>query len=341
MPADAPPLPFRAFELLDDDVTPAMRANLERVYLDSLRTEHTRSAYRQALRALADWRESQAPTDHFSAQLVDSYIASLSAEYETARTAGKKSRVSAATINQRLAAFRHLARSAERADILSARQCASVLAIRGLKVSGTRTLTWLTQDETQKLLSLPDKTTLRGSRDHAILAVLFQCGLRRSEVTSLTVEHLVQEEDRCLIKNLEGKHRHTRDVTVPRFTERAIDEWMSRSGIVEGKLFRAVNKNSRVWGVGLTPEAVLQIVRSYSKDCEFDGQSKYSRRGVASKGITPHDARRTFAQLCRKKDGNLEEIRDLLGHKSISTTEKYLGKVRHIRHAVNDRLDFE
>jgi integrase len=51
-----------------------------------------------------------------------------------------------------------------------------------------------------------------------------------------------------------------------------------------------------------------------------------------------HDLRRTCAKLCRKNGGGLEQIKFLLGHSSIQTTERYLGSEQEIEIAVNDSL---
>jgi integrase len=54
--------------------------------------------------------------------------------------------------------------------------------------------------------------------------------------------------------------------------------------------------------------------------------------------IGAHDLRRTCAKLCRKSGGDLEQIKFLLGHSSIQTTERYLGSEQEIVVAVNDNL---
>jgi integrase len=55
-------------------------------------------------------------------------------------------------------------------------------------------------------------------------------------------------------------------------------------------------------------------------------------------GLAPHDLRRTCAKLCRKAGGDLEQIKFLLGHSSIQTTERYLGSEQDIAIAVNDSI---
>jgi integrase len=55
----------------------------------------------------------------------------------------------------------------------------------------------------------------------------------------------------------------------------------------------------------------------------------------------PQDLRRTCARLCHSAGGELEQIQFLLGHRSVETTERYLGSRQRIMHAVNDKLGIE
>ena len=59
---------------------------------------------------------------------------------------------------------------------------------------------------------------------------------------------------------------------------------------------------------------------------------------IGVEGFGAHDLRRTCAKLCRKSGGDLEQIKFLLGHSSIQTTERYLGSEQEIAIAVNDSL---
>ncbi len=63
-----------------------------------------------------------------------------------------------------------------------------------------------------------------------------------------------------------------------------------------------------------------------------------SARQIGVERFGAHDLRRTCAKLCRKSDGDLEQIKFLLGHSSIQTTERYLGSEQEIAVAVNDNL---
>jgi integrase len=171
----------------------------------------------------------------------------------------------------------------------------------------------------------PDITTLKGLRDRAILAVLFGCGLRRSEVAALTHAHIQQRDDRWCIVDMVGKHGRVRTVPMPTWVKVAIDAWSTAAGIADGYVFRPVNRADRVAGDRLGEKVVWQMLRQYAE-----------ATGVP--GIAPHDARRTCAKLCRAAGGELEQIQLLLGHASVQTTERYLGTKQDLVHAPNDGI---
>ena len=61
-------------------------------------------------------------------------------------------------------------------------------------------------------------------------------------------------------------------------------------------------------------------------------------KAIGIEGFGPHDARRSYAKLCRKQGGKLEQIQFLLGHESIETTALYTSVEQEIAVAVNDNL---
>lgn len=69
---------------------------------------------------------------------------------------------------------------------------------------------WLTVDEARSLRQLPDKYTVKGKRDRAAFAVLLGCGLRRRELTDLTLDHIQSREDHWVIVDLVGRWPHPR-----------------------------------------------------------------------------------------------------------------------------------
>jgi hypothetical protein len=105
---------------------------------------------------------------------------------------------------------------------------------------------WLTREQAQELLSLPDRESLKGKRDYAILALLLGCGLRRTELVS-----------EVKVGAIAGKGNRVRSVAVPAWVKAAIDAWTTAAGVTKGKIFRAVRKGGKVWGQDLTLGAVL------------------------------------------------------------------------------------
>ena len=104
-------------------------------------------------------------------------------------------RLSPATINLRLAAVRRVAYEAADTGLLSPELAAGIRRVKGTRRVGVRLGNWLTAEQSQTLLRAPDAQSLKGRRDRAILAVLLACGLRRSEVADLTIQHLQQREE--------------------------------------------------------------------------------------------------------------------------------------------------
>src|SRR5581483_5636968 len=97
------------------------------------------------------------------------------------------------TINLRLAAVRRLAYEAADTGLLSPELAAGIRRVKGSKKLGMRLGNWLTANEARSLWQIPDGRMLKGKRDRA--AVLLGCGLRRAELTELTVAHLQCREE--------------------------------------------------------------------------------------------------------------------------------------------------
>ena len=233
-----------------------------------------------------------------------------------------------ATINLRLAAVRRVAYEASDAGLLSPELAAGIRRVKGVRRLGVRLGNWLTPDQGRRLLKHGDLMTVRERRDHAMVAVLIGCGLRRGELLALRLESLQQREEHWVIADLVGKGGHVRTVPVPTWVKAAIDTWTSAAGITEGAVFRAINKTGRIWGNGMTPKVLWDVVRAAAA------------RADISK-LAPHDLRRTCARLCHLAGGELDQIQFLLGHVSIQTTERYLGCKQKLRIAVNDTLGIE
>ena len=233
-----------------------------------------------------------------------------------------------ATINLRLAAVRRIAYEAADAGLLSPELAAGIRRVKGVRRIGVRLGNWLTPEQGRRLLECPAPVAARQLRDHAMVAMLIGCGLRRAELLALRVETIQQREEHWVIADLVGKAGHIRTVPIPAWVKAAVDAWTAAAAITEGPVFRAINKDGHVWGDGMSPKVLWDVVRAAAR-----------RAGIER--LAPHELRRTCARLCHLAGGELDQIQFLLGHVSIQTTERYLGCKQKLRIAVNDRLGIE
>jgi integrase len=233
-----------------------------------------------------------------------------------------------ATVNLRLAAVRRIAYEAADAGLLSPELAAGIRRVKGVRRIGVRLGNWLTPEQGRRLLEATTPASPREVRDQAMVAMLIGCGLRRGELLALQLESIQQREEHWVIADLVGKAGHVRTVPIPSWVKHAVDAWTAAAPITDGRIFRAINKAGRVWGDGMSPKVLWDVVRAAA-----------ARAGIDK--LAPHDLRRTCARLCHLAGGELDQIQFLLGHVSIQTTARYLGCKQKLRIAVNDRLGIE
>ncbi len=233
----------------------------------------------------------------------------------------EQAQYASSTINLRLAAVRRLAYEASDAGLLRPDLAAGIRRVQGEKKHGVRIDNWLTAEQGRKLLSVFDRSCLRGMRDYAMIAVLLGCGLRRAELASVTVDHLQRREDHPVFVDLVGKG-------VPLWVDAAVQGWLASATVTSRPIFRAINKAGRIADHGFSPKVIWGVAKDAASRCDLTG-------------VAPHDLRRTRARLCHEAGGELEQIQFLLGHVSVQITERYLGCQQRLRNAVNDRIGLE
>ena len=225
--------PKRVLRLLDME-------HSKHTLLSTLGSTDSKRAYEFAIDHFVAWYCSE-PRLAFSKTVVLRYRLELEAR-----------RLAPATINLRLAAVRRLAFEAADTGLLSPELAAGIARVKGAKRIGVRLGNWLTADQSRNLLAAPDVQTVKGRRDRAILALMLGCGLRRSEVARLKIDHLQQREEHWVIADLIGKAAHIRTVPVPDWVKAAVDLWLNSAAITEARIFRCVTRKGSVWGEGIT-----------------------------------------------------------------------------------------
>jgi integrase len=281
---------------------------LRQMVLDSVQSIHSKRNYAKAL------------DDVFAFCASRPLSRALLMEYRTTMD-----HLSPSTINVRLSAIRKLVGEARRNGMIGREEAANLSDIPNARQKGTRLGNWLTREQAKELLAVPDRSTLKGKRDYVIIALLVGCALRRRELASLTIEDIQLREGRWVIIDLLGKGGRIRTVAVPIWVKQGIEAWLAAAKIDKGSLLRPLSKSGKIVGDELGDWAIWSVVEQSSKQI-----------GIEHFGA--HDLRRTCAKLCRKSGGDLEQIKFLLGHSSIQTTERYLGSEQEIVIAVNDNL---
>jgi site-specific recombinase XerD len=284
------------------------------------KSKNTRLAYRRALRDFRSWYEAQ-PAEYktrygLSRASVMAYVDDLAEQG-----------LSPATINQRLAAIRALAKELHYSQIgifADRAHADAIMEIENVPNRGVRTGYWLTPRQAKELMTVPDQETLRGKQQMVVLGLLMGCALRREEAADVTVDMIQPRNSHWVIANIEGKGNKVRTVPIPPWVLNVINVWRDAAGIKSGKLLRAVNKADRLAGPvatksgsvsdgGLSPQAIYNIVKDLSKASNLPAD------------LGPHDLRRTWGKRAYQQNAPLDQISLILGHASISTTEIYLG----------------
>lgn len=170
---------------------------------------------------------------------------------------------------------------------------------------------FLSVDDVCSLLESPERIGMLSVRDKAILEMLYSSGLRVSEIVSLDLEDINVRDGLIKVK---GKGRKERIVPVGKKALDALKLYLverkllrKRKGIKETDTALFLNKK----GERLTDRQVRRIVVKYAKTSGIKGQ------------IGPHVLRHTFATHLLIGGADLRVIQELLGHSSLSTTQRY------------------
>jgi len=170
---------------------------------------------------------------------------------------------------------------------------------------------FLSIDETFILLEMPDVTALAGLRDKAIMELLYSSGLRVSELVETNENDI--DLNLGIIKVM-GKGKKERIVPIGSKAIEVLNNYL-QSGERKRRLPPTSPLNLPVFlnqrGGRLTARSVARIINRYIEQCGL------------LKNISPHSLRHTFATHMLDAGADLRAIQELLGHVSLSTTQKY------------------
>jgi integrase/recombinase XerD len=288
-------------------LAPALQAYFtQRLITQRSSSPETIAAYRDAFRLLLRFAEQQTGKQPFELDIDDldaPLIGSFLKHLEDDRGNSPRTR------NARLGAIHSFYRFAALEHPEHAHTIARVMAIP-TKRHERNTVTYLDRDEIAALLATPDKRTWLGRRDHALLTLMVQTGVRVSELTSLRVGD-VHLGTGSHIRVL-GKGRKRRATTLTGETVKILRAWLKeRYGQPEEPLFPTRQ------GRALSRYTVGVIVAKHTATATTACPSLQGKR------VTPHTLRHTNAMLLRAKGVDIATIALWLGHESTQTTHIY------------------
>ncbi len=158
---------------------------------------------------------------------------------------------------------------------------------------------YLKEDKVRKLLNAPDRDKLR---DRIILRILYRCGLRVSELTSLKIRDINFSEGMITVRG--GKGDKDRIVPIDDDTLDLIQIYIKDRE--EGVLILSQRDEP------ISTRQVERIVKKYAKKADI------------KKNVYPHMLRHSFAVHSLKSGMNLRSVQKILGHSSLTTTQIYL-----------------
>jgi integrase/recombinase XerC len=259
---------------------------------------HTLKAYREDLVSLADYLANDAGQSPEPASITTvelrGYVAAL-AEAGFAKS----------SIARRLASVRSFYRFGQREGWAKANPAA---ALRNPRKS-RKLPHFLTTDEIARLLAAPPKKGKPGMRDRAMLETMYSAGLRVSELVGTNDGDLDLEQG---IVHVRGKGRKERLAPIGSYAQRAISDWLAvRELSPKEDSGRAAPVFTNRFGTRLTTRSVGRMLEKYIAAASLDGRT------------SPHTLRHSFATHLLDRGADIRSVQELLGHKSLVTTQIY------------------
>lgn len=279
-----------------------MQASIER-FLQFLAAERNASpltikSYREDLTALSEYLVAAMgelpPPDRVTTFDLRGYLAAMN-EADYAKT----------TIARRLASLRSFFRFGQREGWLKENPAKPLRNPRK-----PRSLPhFLTTDEVSRLLSSPNKAKPLGLRDAAILETLYSAGLRVSELAGLS-DGDIDLSDAVL--RIRGKGRRERLAPIGSYARAALVDWLKVRKLAPPETLGAkaplfVNKSGR----RLTTRSIARMLEKHLLLSGLDRRT------------TPHTLRHSFATHLLDRGADIRSVQELLGHKSLITTQIY------------------
>lgn len=167
---------------------------------------------------------------------------------------------------------------------------------------------FLTNQEIGTLLAAPPKSSAMGLRDSAILETLYSAGLRVSEVVGINLNDLDLEDGLVRVR---GKGRKERLAPLGSYAVKALNLWLGKRTPHETEKQKSGAVFLNKFGKRLSTRGVARMLEKYLKQTDLDMRT------------SPHTLRHSFATHLLNGGADIRSVQELLGHKSLVTTQIY------------------
>lgn len=209
------------------------------------------------------------------------------------------------TINATLAAIKGVLKEYAIKKMFSQDELSNILLIKSIKRTDVSQGPLVPTDHIK--LMLLDYDTPRGARNNLVVGLLYGCGLRRSEVTSLKVNDVKKSPDGEFLR-VRGKGRKFRDVPMPQRVSDLLKEWVQGYVVDKtGPLITRITKGDHVTNKPISGYSIYNIIKERAQSMD----------------VTPHCLRGSFITHLLDGGAPIDTVADWVGHASIDTTRLY------------------
>lgn len=218
-----------------------------------------------------------------------------------------------ASINKQLSILRGVLKIAWRLGQMTADEYQHAIDIKNVHRTNTVPGRMLEEDEIKALFRTCDEPSLLNIRDKALLSVMLNTGIRRSELIMVDMGDF--DPDAGIIMIRHGKQHQIRETYLPASAVKAVSTWIEMAAkqikISETMpLFLPLKKNGKLTVRRMTSQAFYLIIRQRSIDAGIDE-------------ISPHDFRRTLISTLLEKGADISIVSTLVGHSKVERTAAY------------------
>lgn len=230
-----------------------------------------------------------------------------------------------ATVNQALSGLRSVLYHAWKLGLMESEDYQRARDVKNRRAETLPRGRALAKDELKTLIkNCQSENSPAGTRDAALIGLMYGTGLRRSEVVKLQLKDYNRKSGALTIRGAKGGK--DRLVYVKGGAAKALGGWLTLRGEVAGSLFCPVHKTGKIRVEQMTDQAIMKILKKRGLQADLEP-------------FSPHDLRRTFISDLLDAGADIATVQKLAGHASVTTTARYDRRGEEAKSKATELLD--